>query len=169
MVTTTTRKRVHTGNRITVEIAGEVVGLVQSIRGSDDYGLEPASGIGDIHVLEYVPSTARHTVSVQGMVLLEQGPLSRHFGEFAENGSAAMASLVCDIVIYAPDATFNAAGGEVASYNTNILRKYHNCTYASGDIDVTAHKIVVNNAQFNALDVSNGPNSANITSTQTGG
>ena len=61
--------KARTGNRVIVKFDGMQIGLIQSVRQSDDYGLEPASGIGDIHVVEYVPSMARHSISVSSMVL----------------------------------------------------------------------------------------------------
>lgn len=53
----------RTGNRIVVLFDGKQVGLVQSVGMSDDYAPEPASGIGDIHVAEYVPTMARHSLN----------------------------------------------------------------------------------------------------------
>ncbi|AZF90218.1 MAG: hypothetical protein BPH100C_155 [Phage 5P_2] len=59
----------HTGNRVVVRFDGKIIGLAQNVRGSDDYALDPASGIGDIHVQEYVPTVARHTVTAGFMAL----------------------------------------------------------------------------------------------------
>jgi len=61
--------KTRTGNRIAVVIDGKQFGLVQSVRASDDYGPEPASGIGDIHAQEFVPTMARHSLSISMMVL----------------------------------------------------------------------------------------------------
>ena len=136
----TANLKVRSGNKITVSINGQEVGLVQSLRGSDDYSPEPASGIGDIHVQEYVPSTAKHTIAVSQMVLLT-GALRTAIGSDAQfiNGDDALKGMVFDIEM------FEKGGAS--------LRKYTGCSYASGDTDVSAHKIVVSNAQFNALDV----------------
>lgn len=133
-----TNIKVRSGNKTVVVINGAQVGLVQSVRGSDDYSPEPASGIGDIHAQEYVPTMARHTVNVSQMTLI-QGSL-RQVGAAIENGDQALAGIVFDIVV------LDKQGG--------TLRKYINCSYASGDVEVSAHKIVVSNAVFNALDVS---------------
>ena len=62
--------KVRSGNRIVVVFDGKQIGMVRSVRASDDYGLEPASGIGDIHAQEYVPSMARHSLSISSMVLI---------------------------------------------------------------------------------------------------
>jgi hypothetical protein len=135
----TTNIKVRSGNRTVVLMDGNQVGLVQSIRSSDDYSPEPASGIGDIHVQEYVPTTARHSISVQQMVLYS-GTM-RQLGVSMENGDDMLKGLVFDIV------TMDKSG--------ETIRKYTGCSYASGDLEISAHKILVSNGQFNALDVGN--------------
>jgi hypothetical protein len=134
----TTNLKTRTGNRIQVLLDGKLVGLAQSVRASDDYSPEPASGIGDIHVQEYVPTMARHAISVSAMVL-NAGSL-RALGVAWENGDQALQGLVFDFV--------------TADKDTGaVLRKYVGCSFASGDIEVSKHQIVMNNAQYNALDV----------------
>lgn len=130
--------KTHSGNRIRIEFDGKEVGLVQSVRGNDDYGPEPASGIGDIHAQEYVPTMARHSVSVSSMALKRAN--LRQLGIFAENGDAVLRGRVFDIVEYDKD-------------TEAVLRKYIGCSYASGEVEVSKHAIIVHNAQFNALDV----------------
>lgn len=127
----------QSGNRIVVELDGKRVGLVQSLRANDSFGLQPASGIGDIHVVEHVPSVANHSISVGTMVLFTKN-LAR-LGIVPENGDAALKGLVLDIVYYSRDT------GEV-------LLKYTKCSFDSGDVDVSAHRIVTRNAQFKAID-----------------
>jgi len=134
----TSNLQTQSGNRIVVEFDNKGIGLVQSVRMADNYGLEPASGIGDIHVIENVPSKAIHTVSVNSMVLFVGS--MRAAGIAALNGDAALAGLVFDIVIYSKD-------------TGKVLRKYVSCSYESGDVDVQAHRIVMETAQFKALDV----------------
>ena len=133
----TTNLKVRTGNKTVVLMDGNNVGLVQSVRASDDYSPEPASGIGDIHIQEYVPSTARHTLAISQLSLYI-GSL-RTLGLAVENGDAVLQGGVFDIV------TMDKSG--------TVLRKYTGCSYASGDVEISAHKIIVTNAQFNALDV----------------
>src|SRR5690606_29682754 len=130
--------KTRSGNRIVVVFDGRQIGLVQSVRMNDDYSPEPASGIGDIHVLEYVPTMARHTVAVSSMVL-NRGAM-REAGIAAENGDAMLQGLVFDIEVYSKD-------------DGSLLRKYVGCSYASGDVDVSKHAIVMSNGTFNALDV----------------
>lgn len=134
----TTNLKTRTGNRIVVVLDGKQVGLVQSVRMSDDYSPEPASGIGDIHVAEYVPTMARHSLSVSAMVLNRNS--LRAQGIIGENGDDVLRGRVFDIEQYDKDT------GE-------LLRKYVGCSYASGDIDVSKHAIVMSSATFLALDV----------------
>lgn len=138
MATMQRNKKVRSGNWIIPTLAGVRLGLIQSVRMSDDYSPEPASGIGDIHIAEYVPSVARHSIQVSQMVL-ENGSL-RQAGIAMENGDSVLEGLVFDIEVQ------DKATGQT-------LRKYVGCSYASGDVDVQAHRIVVANAQFNALNV----------------
>lgn len=130
---------VRTGNQIKVFFGGKQVGLIQSINANDDYSPEPASGIGDIHVKEYVPTMARHTLSISKM-LLNKADLSAA-GIWPENGDAVLNGYVFDVEQY------DALTGD-------LIRKYTGCSYASGSVEVTKHAIVTANAQFNALDVS---------------
>jgi len=131
---------VNSGNRIEVQFDGKVVGLLQNLRMSDDYGHEPASGIGDIHVQEYVPSMARHSLSASTMVLFTKNLRDSNIS--MENGDAVLKGMVFDIVVFGRDPK-----------NAGVMRKYTNCSFTSGDIEISKHAIVVANAQFVALDV----------------
>lgn len=130
--------KTQTGNRIVVVFDGKQIGLVQSVRANDDYSPEPASGIGDIHVQEYVPTMARHSLSVSAM-LLKKGAMMQA-GIVMENGDAVLQGLVFDFEVYDKD-------------SGTLLRKYVGCSYASGDLEFSKHAIVMQSAQFNALDV----------------
>lgn len=130
--------KVRSGNRIVPLFDGKVIGLIQSVRMSDDYGLDAASGIGDIHVQEHVPTMARHSISVQSMVLVKGAMLEA--GIAMENGDDALRGLVIDIEVYSKD-------------DGKLLRKYTGCSYASGDMDVSKHAIIMQSGQFMALNV----------------
>jgi hypothetical protein len=130
--------KVRSGNRIVVLFDGRQIGMVRSVRANDDYSPEPASGIGDIHAQEYVPTMARHSVSVSSMVLIKES--MQGVGLTPENGDAVLQGLVFDLEVYSKD-------------DGKLLRKYIGVSYASGDIDINAHQIVVASGQFNALDV----------------
>jgi hypothetical protein len=131
--------KTRSGNRIVVVFDGKQIGLLQSVRMNDDYSPEPASGIGDIHVQEYVPTMARHSLSVSAMLLKKGAMLEA--GIAMENGDAVLEGLVFDIEVYSKD-------------DSTLLRKYVGCSYASGDLEVSKHAIVMQSGTFNALDVS---------------
>lgn len=132
--------RTRSGNRIIVTLDSQQVGLIQNVRMSDDYAPDPASGIGDIHVQEYVPTMARHNLSVSAMVL-NRGSLSQAGAVIPENGSAVLLGLVFTIEVF-------------DNLTLDLLRKYIGCSYASGDLEVSKHTIVMQSGTFNALDVS---------------
>lgn len=134
-----TNVKARSGNRVVVTFDGKQIGLVQSFRASDDYAPDPASGIGDIHVAEYVPTMARHSISISSMILFTGA--MREAGIALENGDSALEGRVFDIVVYSRD-------------DSSELRKYVGCSYASGDVEINKHAIIVANAQFYALDVS---------------
>lgn len=136
----TSNVQTHSGNRIVVTFDGKAVGLVQSVRMNDSYALQPASGIGDIHVVEHVPTVATHSLSVSSMVLFKNR-LSQAGAAVPENGDAALQGLVFDFISYSRD-------------TGQVLRKYRGCSFDSGDVDVSAHRIVTRSAQYKALDVS---------------
>ncbi len=129
----------RSGNRIAVVFDGKQIGLIQSVSMNDDYAPEPASGIGDIHVAEYVPTMARHTLNVSSMVLNRAN--MRQAGISMENGDAVLQGLVFDFEVYSKD-------------DGSLIRKYMGCSYASGSVDVQKHAIVMSSGMFNALDVS---------------
>lgn len=130
--------KVRSGNRIVVMLDGLQVGLLQSVRMNDDYSPEPASGIGDIHVQEHVPTLARHTLQIRSMVL-NKGTL-RQAGITSENGDSVLQGLVFDIEVFSKD-------------DGTLLRKYTGCTYASGDVEVNKHAILMASGNFMALNV----------------
>lgn len=127
----------YSGNRIVVSFDGKPIGLCQAVRASDNYGLEDASGIGNIHVIEHVPSKAVHTLSVTNMTLFVGNMADQDIRP--QNGTEVMQGMVIDITIFSNDT--GAA-----------LRSYIACSFESGDVDVTAHRIVIQSGQFKALD-----------------
>ena len=135
---TTPNVKSQTGNRVRVLFGGVPVGVVQSVRFSDSYALESVSGVGDIHVVENVPTRANHSVSVSSMTLFA-GNL-RDQGVAALNGDDALRGLVFDITVFSRD-------------TGQPLRSAKSCSYDSGTVSIEAHRVVVTNAEFKALDV----------------
>lgn len=133
-----TNVRTHTANRVAIMLDGEEVGLLQSVRMNDDYGHEDASGIGDIHTQEHVPTHARHTLSYSQMVLKTTN--ARIAGIAPENGDAVLRGLVFDVVTSDKD-------------TGQVIRKYIGCSYVSGDLDIQKHAILSASGTLRALDV----------------
>jgi hypothetical protein len=127
-----------TGNQILVTLDGFTIGAIKSVNMNDDYSPEPVTGIGDIHVAEWVPTVARHTVTVNNMILLAAN--LRAAGVYTLNGLDALAGRVFDILV-------------VSKLTGEIIRTYMGCSYASGSVEVTANAILISNGSFNALDV----------------
>lgn len=134
-----TNVKTRSGNRVIITYGGTQIGAMRSVRASDDYSPEPVTGIGDIHVLEYVPTVARHSLSCSQVVLINGS--MRQVGIAMENGDAVLQGLVFDIEIYSKD-------------DGTLLKKYMGCSYASGDVEITANAILVASGTFNALDTS---------------
>jgi len=134
----TTRANARTGNRVIVKLDGTTVGMAQSCRSSDGYGMEGASGIGDIHVQEFVATVANHTLSLTQLKF--KNASLQGAGLIPENGDAALKGVEFDILIQDKD-------------DGSVLRKYIGCVFDSGDIDVQKHQIVSGTAQFKARDV----------------
>jgi len=61
--------KVYSGNTIMVVIKNKPVGLLQDMTADEDFAPEPASGIGDPRVVEYVPTMYRISLAVSSMSL----------------------------------------------------------------------------------------------------
>lgn len=131
--------KAKSANRIAVMFDGKQVGACKSVSMHEDYGLDPVTGIGDIHVLENVPTVARYSLQIEAIVL-EKEQL-RSVGITAVDGDDVLVGRVFDVVVIGKD-----TGEEI--------RKYAGCSYASGDIRITANQVVSTSASFMALRVS---------------
>ena len=134
--------KVFTGNRVDVVLDNVIVGLCQSARLADNYALEDASGVGDVHVIEHTPTKATHTVAVTNMCLFAQSMRGLGGAGYTVDGDAALQGLIFDIMV----------SGKMAPA-VGVLRAYIGCSYDSGDVDVTAHRIIMGSGQFKALNV----------------
>lgn len=148
---------VRSSNRFTIKMGDTVIGLLQDLRCQDDYSPEPASGIGDIHVKEYVPTMARHTISTSQACMFTAS--LRKLGISFENGNDALKGMVFTIEISdritqttispgsTTEITMEGEGG-----SGTILRLYEGCSFASGDIEIRKHAIIVTSATINACN-----------------
>lgn len=110
--------------------------LLQTIRGRDDYGPEPVSGIGDIHAREYPPTMARHIITMTGVALRKEKVFE--LGIVPENGDDALRGKTFSI--------------EIFSKQGPLLRKWEQAVGADADLVVTAHRVLMKDATFFATD-----------------
>jgi hypothetical protein len=153
---------VRSSNRFTIKRGDTVIGLLQDLRCQDDYSPEPASGIGDIHVKEYVPTMARHTISTSQACMFTAS--LRKLGISFENGDDAMKGLVFNIEICDRVYQETVSLGKTGPGNTawvgvaeegatgTVLRRYEKCSFASGDIEIRKHAMIVTSATINACN-----------------
>lgn len=135
----TTNRLAHSANQVVIRQDNSIVGVIQSLRANDDFAPEPLSGVGDITVQEHVPTVARYSLNVSYMSLRRQSMFSEQVA--FETPEDALVGTIFDI--------------EVQDKDTGaILRKYEGCSFASGDVEITKHQIIVTNAQFLALRAS---------------
>lgn len=133
------RTNAEHANRTLIKLDGVTVGMAQSCRASDDYGVEGQYGIGDIHAQEFTPSQARHSVNLTQLKF--KNASLRGQGLVPENGDAALQGVEFDILMQDKD-------------SGQVKRKYIGCVFASGDIDVQKNQVVSGSATFMCRDVS---------------
>lgn len=129
-------QNVISGNRVVIRIDNTTVGLLQSVRFSEEYGHEPTYGIGDIDPQELVPTSAKYSVTASKIALLTDK--LREAGILALDSDAVLKGLVFDIAIISKD-------------TNQELRKATGCSYTGGDFSVEKNAIIISNANFSAL------------------
>lgn len=67
-----TNRQVRSANQVLIVVRNQVIGITKSCRIQADFALQDQAGIGDNVVIEYVPGIARITVSLSGVLLLNQ-------------------------------------------------------------------------------------------------
>lgn len=129
----------QSANRVVIEFNSQPVGLLQSVGGDENYGLEPVTQIGEIEVAEHVPTVARYSVNYSKMALIKEQ--MRAAGLEPENAATVLQGNVFDVVIYSKD-------------TGKALRAWQGCSFDSGRIEVTANRVVSKNGVFRAISVS---------------
>lgn len=130
--------RVRSGNIMVMYLDSKILGTIRSARFQDDYAPDPLVGIGDIEVQEYVPTVARHSITVEYAVMQNETMWS--LGLTPENAADRLRGEEITIEVH------DKAGSGV--------RKYEKCSFASGSFSVQANQIVMSDATFNARTVS---------------
>lgn len=132
-------KSTLTGNLILLKIQGTEIGRAQNVTADSDFGIEDASGIGDVEVQEHVNTKITHTITVDKFIINKWSLLELGFVPVSED---VLNMGVIDIEILTKDGT--------------LVKKYESCSCANYSIRVQAHAIVAENATWRALSVSAG-------------
>ena len=142
------RAKAYTGNLIVVELRNTRYALIRSLHIQEDFAPEPLQGAGEVQVVEWVPTTARYTLTADWMV--SPGGITRgHI--IPEDYATRLGTELFNITIYD---RFNMKLGEKYVMVENELRQYQDCSYVSGTISIEAHRIVTTNAVFHAISAS---------------
>lgn len=129
--------KVYSGNTIMVVIKNKPVGLLQDMTADEDFAPEPASGIGDPRVVEYVPTMYRISLAVSSMSLKKDSLFS--VGVFPK-----------DIDRYLQTEPFTVVVIDKVSQRT--IRQYNNCIFGRGTVSVRKHTIVSHNCTLLATE-----------------
>jgi len=150
---------VRTGGKVLLRLNGEkVIAFAQSARFRDDYGLEAVQIIGQLQAIEYVPTHARHEITLTMLVvrntsLVSMGLEPGSAGSFGmltkENTGGAVGQGIVDASpgrigttelpgsgIGAWNATFNGPGGEANAEAFGYLTFYRVLHQRVFDIEV---------------------------------
>lgn len=122
--------KVYSGNTIMVVIKNKPVGLLQDMTADEDFAPEPASGIGDPRVVEYVPTMYRISLAVSSMSLKKDSLFS--VGVFPEGIDKYLATDPFTVVV-------------IDKVTQKTIRQYNNCIFARGTVSVRKHTIVSHN------------------------
>lgn len=133
--------KVYSGNNIMVVIKNKPVGLLQDVTADEDFAPEPASGVGDPRVVEYVPTMYRISLAVSSMSLKKDSLFS--VGVFPENINKYLATEPFTVVV-------------VDKVTNKIIRQYINCIFGRGTLAVRKHTIVSHNCTLLATEAVEG-------------
>lgn len=140
-----------TGNHVTVEIGGTLVGIIRSVNGNDDMGLQVVDGIGRVNPYEHAPGMTRYSITVDTIYLFP-GLI-----EGTEDLASAEGMKNFEDSEIAPKFAAEVLKGNVFDFvvrtkGGRVLYRYTDCSYGGGSTGVQAHQIVGRNANFMAID-----------------
>lgn len=133
--------KVYSGNTIMVVINNKPIGLLQDMTADEDFAPEPASGIGDPRVVEYIPTMYKISLAVSSMALKKDSLFS--VGIFPENIDTYLATNPFTVVI-------------IDKVSKNTIRQYNNCIFGRGTLSVRKHTIVSHNCTLFATEALGG-------------
>jgi len=133
--------KVYSGNTIMVVIKNKPVGLLQDVTADEDFAPEPASGIGDPRVVEYVPTMYRISLAVSSMSLKKDSLFS--VGVFPEDVEKYLSTEPFTVVV-------------IDKVTNKTIRQYLNCIFARGTLSVRKHTIVSHNCTLLSTEARSG-------------
>lgn len=133
--------KVYSGNTIMVVIKNKPVGLLQDMTADEDFAPEPASGIGDPRVVEYVPTMYRISLAVSSMSLKKDSLFS--VGVFPEGIDKYLQTEPFTVVV-------------IDKVSQRTIRQYNNCIFGRGTVSVRKHTIVSHNCTLLATEALGG-------------
>lgn len=133
--------KVYSGNTIMVVIKNKPVGLLQDMTADEDFAPEPASGIGDPRVVEYVPTMYRISLAVSSMSLKKDSLFN--VGVFPEGIDKYLATEPFTVVV-------------IDKVSKKTIRQYNNCIFGRGTVSVRKHTIVSHNCTLLATEALGG-------------
>lgn len=139
-----TNKQVRSANQVLIVVRNSVIGIASSLRISADFALQDQAGIGDNVVIEYVPGIARISVSLSGVLLIQQNLASAGIVP-SQTVREILNGNVFDVGVYS-----SVAGSNVPS---SLLVKAISCTPSSLGYSVDAGQSLKYDHSFVALDL----------------
>jgi hypothetical protein len=134
----------HTGNRIIIRFNGAIVGLVQSLRASEDFGVQGLYQVGDIQAAELVPTQAQYTLTAD-MIFLKTDTFYSGFGS-----STPLAPVD-------PYGALYFKPFQVAIYDSDtmkLMRYWDGCYYSQGDLQISMNAVLTGSCTFRAITAS---------------
>jgi hypothetical protein len=158
-----TNSKIRVGTRLALRFDGQIVGLIQSVQASDDYGLEPVHVLGQLQCVEYVPTAARHQLTCSKIVMrnaslkkLNLEPTSAgRWENLPPQGNAVTGGPAWGQLRVLHGKTFDieildmqpGPDGQVRP-----LATYRTCYFNGGSLEVAANRVMISNAVFFAID-----------------
>lgn len=129
---------IKTANTAILTFNNVVLGTLQTVRFSEDYGIQPAYGIGSIDPIENVPGAARYTVTASVLVMNNDDLTANGI----QPGSSAdvLTGNVFDILL-------------IDKISRTTIQTARNCSFASGDTEISTNRVVTRNITFQALAI----------------
>lgn len=151
---------VATGNIVTIDFGKAKLGLVQTMQITEDFGVQPASGIGDIEPAEHVPGTSRIQLQMDS-ILIFKNAVDSALNVTTELPATLNDKESIDSADIAPSEPRRILEGRtftitVMTMGGVTIRQYLDCVYASGNFSIQKHSMISRSATFMARTYNDG-------------